>query len=537
MKKITYALFFVILAIVLLTFVSCSDFGTFSYRLDEDGNALITNYNDIAFSGYERLEIPAEIDGHRVVGIYELGLAGAKVSDVVFPEGILSIDSAIFYNAKVTGNVYIPASVTDIADDAFSFLPKEGPGGKYIFNPRMQIQSFVVNEENEHYSSKDGVLYSKDGTVLMHYPNAKPSDNFEIPDGTITIDYEAFVRADNLKRITVSDSVECIDAYAFSSMASLEQVDIGSGVSEILSAENGYAWSGYSVFSSSGALREINVDENNAVFSSIDGNLYSKDGTVLIAYAQGNERRAFTVPDSVVSIERGAFHETEKLVSLTLSPSIREIGEEIICNCESIAELIIPNGPTKVKGSAFSICPSLEYVYFPDSVEYVGSYTFSRCESLSKVSFGKNVSEIHPQFVSGDNSLYEITVSSENMHYKSLDGNLYSKDGKILIRYAVGKSDKKFSVPTSVETIGKYAFYGADDLQDIVIPESVRVIEENAFRFVDFDYIILENPDGWFCVNYRNGEREPLDRDEISLKWKCAKIFRRNHLSRFERVG
>ena len=146
MKKFVCALFFVIMTCLTMTLVSCSGDGSFSYRLDDDGNAVISGYSDM--KGYEKIEIPSTIDGHRVVGIYELGLAGAKVSDVVFPEGLTKIDSAIFYNAEVTGNVYIPASVTDIAHDAFALIPSDGMSGWYFYNPRMEVSGYFVDEKN-----------------------------------------------------------------------------------------------------------------------------------------------------------------------------------------------------------------------------------------------------------------------------------------------------------------------------------------------------------------------------------------------------
>ena len=47
------------------------------------------------------------------------------------------------------------------------------------------------------------------------------------------------------------------------------------------------------------ALTSISVDENNTVYKSIDGNLYSKDGKTLVQYAVGKQDKSFVIPDSV----------------------------------------------------------------------------------------------------------------------------------------------------------------------------------------------------------------------------------------------
>ena len=64
--------------------------------------------------------------------------------------------------------------------------------------------------------------------------------------------------------------------------------------------------------------------------------------------------------------------------------------------------------------------------------------------------------------------LKEITVGENNTAYKSIDGNLYSKDGTVLIKYAVGNDAKELIIPEGVTTIGEYAIYGGQYLEKIL---------------------------------------------------------------------
>ena len=72
-----------------------------------------------------------------------------------------------------------------------------------------------------------------------------------------------------------------------------------------------------------------------------------------------------------------------------------------------------------------------------------------------------------------------------NKYYKDIDGNLYTKDGKTLIQYAIGKKDTSFIIPDGVTTIGDWAFGGCRSLTSITIPSSVTSIGNNAFLWCD----------------------------------------------------
>ena len=79
-------------------------------------------------------------------------------------------------------------------------------------------------------------------------------------------------------------------------------------------------------------------------------------------------------------------------------------------------------------------------------------------------------------------SLKSIKVSIFNKYFKSVDGVLYSKDGKTLIRYPSGKEGESFTIPDGVETIAYNAFYRSSNLKFVELPSSVTAIGEGAFR-------------------------------------------------------
>ena len=125
------------------------------------------------------------------------------------------------------------------------------------------------------------------------------------------------------------------------------------------------------------------------------------------------------------------------------------------------------------------------------------------CYNLSSIVIGANVTDLGSDYNSSDDNssndgyvvtriiynglfgncknLTSIEVDKNNQHYKSIDGNLYSKDGKTLIRYAIGKAETHFDIPNGVTSIDFLAFEGCDNIQNITIPDSVTSIGSFAF--------------------------------------------------------
>ena len=91
-------------------------------------------------------------------------------------------------------------------------------------------------------------------------------------------------------------------------------------------------------------------------------------------------------------------------------------------------------------------------------------------------------------------SLINITVDENNQNYKDIDGNLYTKDGKTLVQYTIGKTAMSFTVPDFVTSIGKCAFSNCHSLTSVAIGNSVTDIGYMAFGTCS-NLISVEMPD------------------------------------------
>ena len=134
-----------------------------------------------------------------------------------------------------------------------------------------------------------------------------------------------------------------------------------------------------------------------------------------------------------------------------------------------VKSVVIEEGVTYVARFAFSKCTSLEYVYLPSTV----------------------VDKIHYQYIAFTDciNLHTIEVSQSNPYLTSVDGNLYSKDMKTILKFA-SSSSSAFTLPTSVETIAESAFHNAQ-LEYIVLHDNLKKIGDNAFAYSSLKEIVI----------------------------------------------
>ena len=183
----------------------------------------------------------------------------------------------------------------------------------------------------------------------------------------------------------------------------------------------------------------------------------------------------------VTSIGDYAFYNCDGLTSVTIGESVTSIGNYAFRYCSVLTSIIIPNSVTSIGNDAFSSCSALTSVTIGDSVTTIGNYAFYNCYRLTSITIPDSVTSIGNHAFAYCSALTSIVVDKDNTTYQSINGNLYSKDGKTLIAYAIGKTDTSFTIPNSVTSIGNYAFCNCYRLTSVTIGESVTSIGNYAF--------------------------------------------------------
>ena len=177
-------------------------------------------------------------------------------------------------------------------------------------------------------------------------------------------------------------------------------------------------------------------------------------------------------------------NETNLVIPAVLDgKAIVEIGESAFSNCVQLTRVVIPNTVTKIAGVAFEKCVNLSTVKLSSGLTSIGFWAFFDCENLTEITIPNRVKMIDIGAFRGCCRLERIIVEEGNEAYQSIDGDLYTKDGKILLQYAPAKKATSFTVPNGVTTIVSGAFCKANYLENLEIPNGLTTIDSQAFLF------------------------------------------------------
>ena len=185
------------------------------------------------------------------------------------------------------------------------------------------------------------------------------------------------------------------------------------------------------------------------------------------------------LPSSVTSIGYRAFGSCSSLTSVEM-PNVTSIGEWAFWGFgdnSSLTSVEMPN-VTSIGDCAFRDCSKLTSVKMPN-VTSIGGGAFWDCSSLTSVELPSSVTSIEDFAFVGCSSLTTINVDEDNQTYASVNGVVYTKDMTELCVCPGGKTS--VSIPNTVTTIRRYAFYGCSSLASVELPSSVTSIGDKAF--------------------------------------------------------
>ena len=197
-----------------------------------------------------------------------------------------------------------------------------------------------------------------------------------------------------------------------------------------------------------------------------------------------DEVLSITVPDTVRDISN-LFEEFTAIENVTLPDSVERLIGCTFRYCYDLKHVTLSRNITEMGGYVFEWCGCLEEITLPEGLKKIGNGCFEYCRSLKEFRIPKSLTEIGNRCFDYTEHLARFEVDEENPAFRAIDGDLYTKDGKTLIKYAQGKEQEVFEVPEGVETIAVCALNARDSLDGenehlraIVLASTVETIEE-----------------------------------------------------------
>ena len=548
----------------------------------------VTQIGNSAFTVCTSLTSVTIPDG--VTSIDEAAFWGCtSLTSVTIPDSVTSIKSKAFFKCTSLKSVTIPASVTNIGDYALGYYE--------IYNTdsceweMYKVEGFKINYVKDTYGHmyalKNGftdeacLLTNEldDGTLEITkyagnsatyvipgeidgkkvteigdstFKGCTELTSITIPDGVIGIGNNAFSGCTSLETVTIPASVTYVGNSAFYGCTSLKSVTVPESVTYI----GGYAFAecyslkyadipanvtgiGTSPFYNCRSLKNINTDEANKWYTTVDGVLYDKDKTELINYPAGKKDSSYVIPEGIRTIREKAFYGCLNLCELTIPDSVTEI-ESGAFECSSLisdeygtikyvdgwvvgsghtANVVLKDGTRGIAFEAFSGDGIIEKVTMPDTVKYINGCAFENCTNLSEVLLSSSLENIERGAFLNCSNLADIVIPdsvisiTSDAFYNTALLNKQNTPVKYAGKWVITAEDcDKIVIKDGTKCIANNAFSSCTSLTDITIPDSVTMIGDYAFATCN-SLTEIKIPNNvksiggcvfWFCGSLKN---------------------------------
>jgi hypothetical protein len=189
-----------------------------------------------------------------------------------------------------------------------------------------------------------------------------------------------------------------------------------------------------------------------------------------------------TIPNGITSIENSVFEFCNNLESITIPEGVTSIGESAFRDCRRLKNIQIPHSLTTIGNMAFAFCSNLTNITMPNELIHIGESAFKSCINLTTITIPEKVANIGEMAFTKCTQLMEINVAEENSNYASIEGVLYTKDKRNLLKYPSAKKENDYKILEGTASIATYGFDSCKNLANIVIPEGLTTIGSHSFE-------------------------------------------------------
>lgn len=425
-----------------------------------------------------------------------------KLKNIVLPSRLQKIDNLAFGNCESLTKLILPGTVTSM--------------GQFVFTnclPTFELDC----TQNDNFYLDNGMFFIDSRHTLSEYFGNSNRTDISIPPECTSIALSVFENS-NIRNVVFSNSAELnvgkgafylsevahvtfpsslksLGDYCFKNCKQLETIIFqGNSITEIPSE----CFSGCTKLRDFVLPSSIEVINIKAFLSctSIGDVLLDKTNvrTILAEAFKDSGLSKIALPSTAETLDYSCFQNTKTTsFSAACNISMFCLKNSVLLTTVTLKQCVVTIGD-----SAFEGCTELESVSLSASVESIRYYAFQSCAELSKfnIELNSNLNEIYGGCFNNCPNLVNLVLDSQERNLRFSNGALTDWAETKIICFLPGSNINTFIVPTSMRTIGNYAFQGAARLTRVLFNgNQINDIGYQAFKgCTNLNFLFFNSP-------------------------------------------
>ena len=502
------------------------------YSTSGSGNSAYVTYQNYgrAYSAsnvpngyyYEEMDIGGDEEYFWVYDYYYSDMSGAiTIPSTVTYNGttynVVGIYDHAFDNCSVTSITIQSNNLTSIGKKAFRQF-----AGALTINCQLEFKETHYDDDGDpYYETYYPFSYCKFtsltlGSNITSIPGSSLGNNtalrsLTLPSSLTSIGSSAFSSCSALTTLTLPSSLTSIGSSAFSGCSNLAVIDINA--TNLTSIGSG-------AFINCSKLKTVNL---NSIASWLHCTLSSESASPFYngadLYVADEEKTTISFPVATAKIPAYAFYGCRNITSVTIPAQVNTIGTGAFGNCPNLTAInvnsnnsnycsedgilynankttllqclatksgaiTIPQTVTTIQASAFSGCSGITSITLPSSLTSIGDYAFRNCSGITSVTLPNTLTSVSNNPFSGCSGITTVNVKIVDISSISSNRISYSflPTSAIWNYYINNDLITSLTIPSSITTIGRYAFYNAKGITSITLPNTLTCIQDEAFH-------------------------------------------------------
>ncbi|NCC55957.1 MAG: leucine-rich repeat domain-containing protein, partial [Erysipelotrichia bacterium] len=320
-------------------------------------------------------------------------------TELIIPYGIERINSYAFYYLTALQKIVISDSIIHIGDMAFAanialeeviFQGDLQTIGTGVFFCNVSLTNVVLPSNLEIISN-------------LAFAFTLNLNAITFPETLVEIGPAAF-QFSGLESIVLPDSLVTLGLLSFGNNSNLETIYFGSSLTQI----------GSSALLDSYNLKSVELSSTNPHLVLVDDVIYSRDFSILYLYLSIKENVTYKIPDSVFTINDGAFSNA-KMRYIEFNEHMTHIPPYAFFKAEHLERVVLPDNITSAGFKSFQQAYRLAYFEFSSDFLIVPEQMFRQCYSLKTVIYSDNVEIIEQMEIEDNKTQEELNIILNNV--------------------------------------------------------------------------------------------------------------------------